>query len=57
MLAAGALLTAEKVIHKGELWTGRPAKFWRNLSEIDTYELNLRSAQYVELANEYKKAV
>jgi carbonic anhydrase/acetyltransferase-like protein (isoleucine patch superfamily) len=33
MLAAGALLTAGKVIESRQLWAGRPAKFMRDLTD------------------------
>ncbi|MDH5796180.1 MAG: gamma carbonic anhydrase family protein [Anaplasmataceae bacterium] len=33
MLAAGSLLTKNKIIKSGELWAGRPAKFLRLLSD------------------------
>jgi carbonic anhydrase/acetyltransferase-like protein (isoleucine patch superfamily) len=54
MLAAGAMLTPGKVIKKGELWTGRPAKFWRGLTDDDIAQFDIRAKQYAELAKEYK---
>jgi len=33
MLAAGALLTQGKIIESRQLWTGRPAKFLRDLTD------------------------
>lgn len=54
MLAAGALLTPGKTIHKGELWAGSPAKFWRNLSPDDIAQFDLRARQYADLAREYR---
>jgi carbonic anhydrase/acetyltransferase-like protein (isoleucine patch superfamily) len=53
MLAAGALLTPGKVIGKGQLWAGSPAKFWRDLTENDLAQFDMRAGQYVELAKEY----
>jgi len=35
MLAAGAMLTPGKRMPSGQLWSGRPAKFMRDLSEAD----------------------
>ncbi|MEI6590356.1 MAG: hypothetical protein WCO38_10510 [Verrucomicrobiota bacterium] len=29
MLAAGSLLTSQKVVPSGQLWAGSPARFWR----------------------------
>jgi len=54
MLAAGAMLTPNKVIKRGELWTGRPAKFWRSLTDDDLAQFDMRAQQYAELAAEYK---
>ncbi len=54
MLASGALLTPGKRVPSGEIWTGSPAKFWRNLSESDQAQLHLRSTQYTRLAAEYR---
>lgn len=54
MLAAGALLTPGKAIRKGELWAGSPAKFWRNLSQDDIAQFDLRARQYADLAREYR---
>lgn len=56
MLAAGALLTAGKTIHTGQLWAGSPAKLWRNLSLDDIAAFDVRAQQYVQLGQEYKNA-
>ena len=32
MVAAGSLVTPNKIIKKGEIWAGNPAKFFRNLT-------------------------
>lgn len=56
MLAAGALLTPGKVVAGGTLWAGSPAKFWRDLSDGDRAQFDLRTGQYVELAREYRLA-
>ena len=49
MLAAGSLLTSQKVIPSGQLWAGSPAKFWRDLTSEDIAEIELRARQYVML--------
>ena len=54
MLAAGALLTPGKVIAANQLWSGSPAKFWRELKEKDLAQFDLRASQYVELARDYR---
>ncbi len=56
MLAAGALLTANKTIKRGQLWAGSPAKFRRDLSENDLAQFDLRAQQYVDLGQEYLRA-
>lgn len=56
MLAAGALLTPGKVVKKGQLWAGSPAKFWRELTDTDLSQFAIRAQQYVELGQEYLNA-
>ena len=56
MLAAGALLTPGKVVGTGQLWAGSPAKFWRDLTESDKAQFDLRANQYADLGQEYKNA-
>jgi len=56
MLAAGALLTAGKTIGKGQLWAGSPAKFWRDLTQADIDQFDMRAGQYAELGKEYRLA-
>ncbi len=53
MLAAGALLTPGKTVHKGQLWAGSPAKFLRDLTPDDIAQFDLRASQYADLAREY----
>ncbi len=54
MLAAGAMLTPGKTIKRGELWAGRPAKFWRRLTDDNIAQFDMRAQQYVDLAGDYK---
>jgi len=54
MLATGGLLTPGKTVPAGELWAGSPAKLWRKLTDDDYAQFDLRSAQYVKLAAEYR---
>ena len=56
MLAAGALLTPGKTITGGQLWAGSPAKFWRDLTDDDRAQFDLRARQYVALGQEYLNA-
>jgi len=53
MLAAGSLLTPQKVVPSGQLWAGSPAKFLRDLTSEDIEEIELRARQYVMLGKEY----
>ena len=48
MLGAGALLTPGKRIATGQLWTGRPAAYARDLNERALAEMRLGVAHYVE---------
>ncbi|MBC7520525.1 MAG: gamma carbonic anhydrase family protein [Sandarakinorhabdus sp.] len=57
MLAAGALLTPGKRIGTGELWTGRPAKFARMLTDDETRINRAGCAGYVELAKAHKASI
>ena len=48
MLGAGALLTPGKRIASGQLWTGRPAAYARDLNDRALAEMRLGVAHYVE---------
>ncbi len=56
MLAAGAMLTPNKRIESGQLWTGRPAKYLRDLPEPAIAEMRAGVAHYVENGRAHKKA-
>jgi len=47
MLAAGAMLTPGKHMPSGQLWSGRPAKFMRELSEADIFGMQRGVKGYV----------
>lgn len=53
-LAAGALLTPNKTVPKGELWAGNPAKFFRPLKEDEQEYIHFSAGHYVDLARQYK---
>ena len=53
MLAAGALLTPGKRIGAGQLWTGRPARHLRDLSEDELAGNRAGVAHYVALARKH----
>ncbi|MFT6077254.1 MAG: carbonic anhydrase/acetyltransferase-like protein (isoleucine patch superfamily) [Myxococcota bacterium] len=54
MLAAGAVLTPGKVIKSGQIWAGNPAKYFRDLTKIESDYINTSADNYVELMKEYK---
>jgi carbonic anhydrase/acetyltransferase-like protein (isoleucine patch superfamily) len=50
MLAAGALLTPNKRIGRGELWQGAPARLARVMSQEEAARFATNAPHYVELA-------
>ena len=54
MVAAGAFVSPKKVVGPGEVWAGRPAKFWRSMSEQDLYYFKSGVEHYYELGREYR---
>jgi carbonic anhydrase/acetyltransferase-like protein (isoleucine patch superfamily) len=54
MLAAGSMLTKNKVIKSGELWAGSPAKFLRKLTEEELAFIPISANNYTKHAIEYK---
>ena len=54
MLAAGAVLTPGKVVKKGQIWAGNPAKYFRDLTEAERNYIKTSADNYFELAMEYK---
>jgi gamma-carbonic anhydrase len=57
MLAAGAMLTPGKRIPSGQLWSGRPAKYMRDLSPEDMARNQIGVQGYVEVGRKHKAAV
>ena len=57
MLAAGAMLTENKVMQTRELWAGRPAKKLKELSDAAIAGMKLGVAHYAENAKAHRKAV
>lgn len=55
MLAAGSLLTPNKRVPKGQLWSGSPAKYMRDLTEDEISYIKWSSPHYAELGAEHKK--
>ena len=55
MLAAGAMLTPGKRIGRGQLWTGRPAVYARDLKPEEIARNRTGAAGYVELAQVHRQ--
>ena len=53
MVAAGALVTNNKIVEENELWTGVPAKFLRKLKKEEVDYINVSKDRYINLAKEY----
>jgi carbonic anhydrase/acetyltransferase-like protein (isoleucine patch superfamily) len=55
MIAAGALVTPGKKVKRGELWTGTPATFKRELTKEERTYMIESAARYVALGREYRQ--
>jgi gamma-carbonic anhydrase len=53
MVAAGAVVTPGKVVRRGELWAGSPARKLRDLTEKDFATFKRIAAGYVALSRTY----
>ena len=53
MVAAGALVTNNKIVEENELWAGVPAKFLRKLKKEEVGYINISKDRYVNLAKDY----
>jgi carbonic anhydrase/acetyltransferase-like protein (isoleucine patch superfamily) len=54
MLAAGAVLTPGKVVKSGQIWAGNPAKYFRDLTEVEKNYIGTSAENYIDLMREYK---
>lgn len=52
-VAAGSLVTEGKVIKSGEVWAGRPARFFRNLTPEESAFIESSARNYVTYSREY----
>jgi carbonic anhydrase/acetyltransferase-like protein (isoleucine patch superfamily) len=57
MLAAGSLLPPGKRIPKGQLWTGRPARYTRDLSAEELTRNRAGAAGYVQIARLHRASL
>ncbi len=55
MLAAGALLTPGKRVPRGQLWSGRPAKFMRDMTEEENRYILWSAEHYRKLGQEHQE--
>ena len=53
MVAAGALVTPGKVVPTGELWSGSPAKKFRDLKPDELEGIRYSARNYAELGQSY----
>ena len=53
MVAAGAVVTPGKIVRRGELWAGNPARKLRDLTEKDLETFKWAAAHYVKLSRTY----
>ena len=56
MLAAGAVLTPGKVVKSGQIWAGNPAKYFRDMTEVEKNYIKISADNYADLAREYKES-
>jgi gamma-carbonic anhydrase len=54
MVAAGSLVPPKKIIRKGEIWAGNPAKFFRNLTKEEADFIFVSAENYRKHVEEYK---
>ena len=57
MLAAGGMLTPGKRIPSGQMWAGRPARYFRDLSADDLEAQRAGVASYVALGRAHRAAL
>src|SRR5690606_30035306 len=57
MLAAGAMLTPGKHIPSGQLWSGRPAKYMRDISEANIFGMQRSTKRYVQQGELHAQAL
>ena len=54
-VGAASNVTPRTIIRSGELWFGNPAKFMRNLRDVDYEYIKEGALNYIRLAKEYSK--
>ncbi len=56
MVAAGSLVTPGKRVPSGQLWSGRPAKFMRDISQEELDYIDWSAKHYAALAKQYSSS-
>lgn len=54
MVAAGALISPNKVVKSGQLWAGVPGKFFRDMTKDEIDYITISANNYIRLAGEYE---
>lgn len=57
MLGAGALLSPGKEIGRGEIWIGRPAKYFRTQGDAQIEKIRFQTERYCKLAKLHLAAI
>jgi len=52
-VAAGSLVTNNKIVKRGELWAGRPAKFMRAVTQEEREYIKISADNYFKLSRDY----
>ncbi len=53
LVAAGSLVTEGNVVKSGTIWAGRPAKFFRKLTQVEQDHIAVSAYNYATHAKEY----
>jgi gamma-carbonic anhydrase len=53
MVAAGALISPNKIVESKQLWAGVPGKFFRELSQDEIAYIKISEDNYIKLASEH----
>lgn len=54
MVGAGALVTPGKTVPTGQIWSGNPAKYFRDLKDEEKEFISISAQNYVNLADDYR---
>ena len=57
MVAAGALVSPGKCVPAGQMWSGTPARYVRDLRQSDLEMIRYTAPHYVKLAHRYRKGL